>query len=135
MAVHLWDPRVADILKTSAVDGDKNIIEFMNAHLCYCGSYQTKENLILHDILISSFPNYSGDIIGRNFSYEGDIILLETLPHTFRKEVPQSYCQIRWQPVIGKPQTCAIAGCWELLEYSENNEQVLGSNPLGRLII
>ena len=45
-------------------------------HISYCGTYEIKENKVIHHVSVSSFPNWVSSEQRRNWEFQNGILLL-----------------------------------------------------------
>jgi len=53
-------------------------IEAFDGFISYSGKYEVLEDMVVHNIEVSLFPNWIGDRQERFFEFEGDILTLST---------------------------------------------------------
>jgi hypothetical protein len=53
-------------------------IEAFDGFISYSGKYEVLEDIVVHNIEVSLFPNWIGDRQERFFEFEGDILTLST---------------------------------------------------------
>jgi acyl transferase domain-containing protein/acyl-CoA synthetase (AMP-forming)/AMP-acid ligase II/surfactin synthase thioesterase subunit/nucleoside-diphosphate-sugar epimerase len=135
MAVHLWNAQAEKSLKSLPKNENKRIIEFMMNHMAYCGHFVMNSSEVHHYIKSSSIPNYTDDILSRYYHAEHGNLTLTTLPKTLKKQRHELYQQLIWNATNNDKQQPPLAGCWELIDYYENNEAVLGNEPVGQMLI
>ncbi|MCW4041133.1 MAG: lipocalin-like domain-containing protein [Candidatus Bathyarchaeota archaeon] len=63
----------------------------------YCGTYEVRENTVIHHVDVSSFPNWVGEQFVRYAKLDGDTLILSTPPMLFEGQ-PQT-AHLVWQKV------------------------------------
>jgi hypothetical protein len=51
-----------------------------SSYLAYCGSYEARDDVVVHRVVISSFPNWVGSEQTRHFEVTGEELVLRTAP-------------------------------------------------------
>jgi 3-oxoacyl-(acyl-carrier-protein) synthase/surfactin synthase thioesterase subunit len=126
MAAYVWHKRAREPI---------NPLELMMSYFDYCGFFSLSVGVVSHHVTLSSFPNYSGDIVARDYRYENGNLILTALPKTKKKQISEAYFQLQWELLPNNPQSSRFMGCWEILDYTENNIAVLGENVVGQMIV
>jgi hypothetical protein len=63
----------------------------------YCGRYEVFDDRVVHNIMVSFFPNWVGDKQERFYRFEGDKLILSTAPMLFFGETQSVH--VIWQKV------------------------------------
>lgn len=135
MAVHLWNAQAEKSLHSLSENEHKKIIEFMMNHMTYCGHFVMNSSEVHHYIKSSSIPNYTDDILSRYYHSENGNLTLTTLPKTLKKQRSELYQQLIWNSINTEKQQPPLIGCWDLIDYHENGQPVLGKDPIGQMLI
>ena len=53
-------------------------IEAFDGYISYCGNYSVEDNLVIHDIEVSLFPNWIGEKQERYYKFDGLYLTLST---------------------------------------------------------
>lgn len=53
-------------------------IEAFNGYISYSGRYEVKDDIVIHDIEVSLFPNWIGEKQERFYKFDGDTLTLST---------------------------------------------------------
>jgi hypothetical protein len=83
MAVQMVAADRPNIESTDALGGD--VDERATAYstcLAYYGSYEIQGDSVVHRLEGSLYPNWSGTLQSRPFTYDGDVLVLRTPPST-----------------------------------------------------
>jgi hypothetical protein len=67
-------------------------------YLSYCGTYEVEPNRVVHHILASLFPNWSGTSQERFYCLQGDRLELSTAPLNGEVQGPRAL--LVWQRVL-----------------------------------
>jgi hypothetical protein len=63
----------------------------------YCGTYELRENAVIHNVEVSFFPIWTGTQFIRHFKLDGDMLTLSTPPMLF--EGLQQTVHLVWQKI------------------------------------
>lgn len=66
-----------------------------DTYLSYCGTYEVKDDKVVHHIKVSLFPNWSGADQERFFQFSGNQLTLRTPP--MKVEGVEQTAQLIWQ--------------------------------------
>ncbi|MCH8089837.1 MAG: lipocalin-like domain-containing protein [Chloroflexi bacterium] len=67
------------------------------SYISYCGKYQVREDRVIHNIEVASFPNFVGDSQERLFQFSAGRLSLSTVPILF--EGKQRTAHVVWERV------------------------------------
>ncbi|MEE8571251.1 MAG: lipocalin-like domain-containing protein [Candidatus Bathyarchaeia archaeon] len=63
----------------------------------YCGTYEVREDTVIHNVEVSFFPNWTGIQFIRHFKLDGDMLTLSTPPMLF--EGLEQTAHLVWQKI------------------------------------
>ncbi len=70
-------------------------------HISYCGTYEVREDKVIHHVKVSSFPNWTGMDQERTFEIKGNRLLLSA-PRLLNKDEHQTILFV-WKRFLGLP--------------------------------
>jgi len=70
---------------------------FATSFITYCGRYEMSGNKVRHHVEVSVHPNWRGFVFEREFTLDGDTLVLRTPPHEIGGRAVSS--ELRWRRV------------------------------------
>ncbi len=70
---------------------DKEEIAAYESYFSYCGTYTIEKNLVVHQLAVSLFPNWTGSRQERLFDLSGNALVLKTRPMSIHGQTVTGY--------------------------------------------
>jgi hypothetical protein len=68
-----------------------------DTYISYCGRYEIRDNKIIHQVMVGFFPNWVGAELERAFEFDGNRLLLTSIP--FLIDGSQQTSHAMWERV------------------------------------
>ena len=76
---------------------DKEKVAAVDSYVSYAGRYEVEDNRVIHHVEVCLFPNWVGKDQVRNFQFDGEKLLLSTMPNPEDKKQRIGY--LVWERV------------------------------------